>query len=116
MQHQKATGPAADQALSQAPSQAVGEPGRNGARFVALCVFALLALLVVWYAAADRWTPYSGTGAVAGYVAQVAPRVSGPVTEVLVEDNSRVEAGAPLFRIDPTLFEFAVRQAEAELA
>ncbi|SHK11537.1 Barrel-sandwich domain of CusB or HlyD membrane-fusion [Roseomonas rosea] len=93
-----------------------GPAGRSAARSAAIGVFALLALLVVWYAASDRWTPYSGTGAVAGYVAQVAPRVSGPVTEVLVEDNSRVEAGAPLFRLDPTLFELAVRQAEAELA
>jgi len=91
-------------------------PSRNLARFAPLGVLVVLVLLVAWYAMADRWTPYSGTGAVAGYVAQVAPRVSGPVTEVLVEDNSRVEAGAPLFRIDPTLFELSVRQAEAELA
>ena len=89
---------------------------RNPARFAAFAVSALLVLLVVWYAAADRWTPYSGSGAVAGYVAQVSPRVSGPVTDVLVEDNSPVTAGTPLFRIDTTLFDLAVRQAEAELA
>ncbi|RKK03027.1 biotin/lipoyl-binding protein [Pseudoroseomonas wenyumeiae] len=95
-------------------------PVETGSRKPALVtgigVVVLLSCLVGWYAAADRWTPYSGTGAVAGYVAQVAPQVSGPVTEVLVEDNSRVTAGSPLFRIDPTLFELAVRQMEAELA
>ncbi|MCO6416547.1 HlyD family secretion protein [Siccirubricoccus sp. KC 17139] len=116
MQDQEVSQPAADRAPPQEPSQAAVAPRRDGGRLAAVCIAALLALLVAWYAAADRWTPYSGTGAVAGYVAQVAPRVSGPVTEVLVEDNSRVEAGAPLFQIDPTLYEFAVRQAEAELA
>ncbi|WP_424140727.1 HlyD family secretion protein, partial [Roseomonas chloroacetimidivorans] len=111
--------PAEQQRTSDAKEPERPDPSptrRNPARFAALGVFAVLALLVVWYAAADRWTPYSGTGAVSAYVAQVAPRVSGPVTEVLVEDNRRIEAGTPLFRIDATLLELAVRQAEAELA
>lgn len=104
------------EAESPDPAPPTAQPRRNPAAYVTMGVLLLLVLLVGWYAAADRWTPYSGTGAVAGYVERVAPRVSGPVTEVLVEDNSRVEAGSPLFRIEPSLFELAVRQAEAELA
>lgn len=85
-------------------------------RWVGLAVLGILALLVSWYAASDRWTPYSNTATVSAYVAQVAPRVSGPVVEVLVQDNARVKAGEALFRIDPTLYEIEVRRQEAELA
>ncbi|MFZ6765090.1 HlyD family secretion protein [Pseudoroseomonas sp. WGS1072] len=102
--------------LNVVPSPTPASDSRKPALITGIGVAVLLLGLAGWYAAADRWTPYSGTGAVAGYVAQVASQVSGPVTEVLVEDNSHVPAGTPLFRIDPTLYELAVRQMEAELA
>ncbi|MDX7953548.1 HlyD family secretion protein [Lichenihabitans sp. Uapishka_5] len=85
-------------------------------RWVGLTILGVLAALVAWYAVSDRWTPYSNTATVSAYVAQLAPRVSGPVVEVLVQDNARVKAGDELFRIDPTLFEIEVRRTEAELA
>jgi membrane fusion protein (multidrug efflux system) len=46
----------------------------------------------------------------------VAPQLSGRVTEVFVGDNQMVEKGAPLFRIDPESYKFALAQADAALA
>lgn len=83
---------------------------------LALVLLGILAVLVTWYALADHATPYVGNATMSAYVAQIAPRVSGPVIEVLVEDNAQVEAGQPLFRIDPTPYALDVAQAEAQLA
>lgn len=90
--------------------------GSNPAGKIALSVFVVLAALVSWYAVSDRLVPYSSRGSVSAYVAQIAPRVSGQVTKVFAEDNSIVEVGAPLFKIDDRPFQIAVRQAEANLA
>jgi membrane fusion protein (multidrug efflux system) len=49
-------------------------------------------------------------------VVALAPRVAGPVAEVMVADNAHVTAGQPLFRIDDADYRAKVRQAEAELA
>lgn len=45
----------------------------------------------------------------------ISPRVSGPIVEVAVRENEHVEAGAPLFRIDPAPFQIALAEAEARL-
>ena len=57
--------------------------------------------------------PWTRDGRVRADVVQVAPDVSGLVTEVLVEDNQVVKRGDVLFRIDPERFTLALRQAEA---
>lgn len=46
----------------------------------------------------------------------IVPGVSGVVTEVPVEPNTRLKAGDVLFRIDPEPFENAVKAKEAALA
>jgi len=89
---------------------------RNPAWKVALLLVAVLALLVTWYAVSDRLAPHSSRGTVSAYVAQIAPRVAGQVTEVFVEDNTIVDQGQPLFQLDKRLFEIAVRQAEVGIA
>jgi multidrug resistance efflux pump len=88
----------------------------NPARKIALFVILIVVLLVSWYSATDRLVPYSSRGAVAAYVAQIAPRVSGQVTEVIVRDNVIVSAGDALFKIDDRPFLIALRRAEASLA
>ncbi len=50
-----------------------------------------------------------------GHIDAVLPRVSGYVTEVLVQDNQRVSAGQPLLRIDTRDLQAKVDQAEASL-
>ncbi|MBU2550481.1 MAG: HlyD family secretion protein [Proteobacteria bacterium] len=51
-----------------------------------------------------------------GKVFAVSPRVSGYVTEVLVEDNQRVQAGQPLVLLDASEYEVARASARAALA
>jgi multidrug resistance efflux pump len=73
-------------------------------------------LLVVYYAFANRYTPFTNDAYVQAYVIQVAPRVEGQVVRVNVRENQRVEQGALLFEIDPRPYEHKVRQLEANLA
>lgn len=58
--------------------------------------------------------PWTRDGRVKAYVVEVAPDVTGPVTQVYVHDNQQVKAGQPLFEIDPARFELALRQAQAQ--
>ena len=52
---------------------------------------------------------------VAGHITYVSPRIEDVVTEVLVDQNDRVEPGELLVRLDREPFEVAVAQAEASL-
>lgn len=45
----------------------------------------------------------------------LSPRVSGTVTEVLVDPGQRVARGAPLVRLDPTIYEARAAQSEARV-
>jgi multidrug efflux system membrane fusion protein len=46
----------------------------------------------------------------------IAPRVSGPIIKVSVQDNQEVKSGDLLFEIDPADFQLAVDRAKAALA
>lgn len=88
---------------------------KNPAAKISLIVVALLLVLVVLYALTDRMAPSSSRGIVSAHVVQIAPRVSGEVTQVHVDDDAVVQAGEPLFSLDKRPFELAVQQAEANL-
>jgi membrane fusion protein (multidrug efflux system) len=47
-------------------------------------------------------------------VVRVASQVSGPIVRVYVADDDKVGAGDPLFDIDPTLYDAALRNARAQ--
>jgi membrane fusion protein (multidrug efflux system) len=94
-------------------------PRRRGKRRL----LGALALAVLAASAALGTRAYLTRGDVSTDDAQVeadvvalAPRVGGPVAEVLVADNAHVIAGQPLFRIDGADTQARVRQAQAELA
>jgi membrane fusion protein (multidrug efflux system) len=53
---------------------------------------------------------------VSSHVTLVSSRIAGVATEVLVEDNQYVEAGAPLVRVDAEPYQLAVAQRQAALA
>lgn len=91
-------------------------PAANPAKIIALVVIVVVIGLAALYALGDRLAPTSSRGIVSANVVQVAPRVSGEVTAVLVADDAVVQAGDPLFSLDARPFELAVRQAEADLA
>jgi RND family efflux transporter MFP subunit len=60
--------------------------------------------------------PWTRDGHVRADIVQVAPDVSGLVTEVYVKDNAQVHRGQVLFVIDPQRFDLALQQAEATAA
>ncbi|KUJ76130.1 hypothetical protein AVO45_12495 [Ruegeria marisrubri] len=77
---------------------------------------AILVLFLVWYIAADRMTPITGNARVKVVATQIVPRVTGTVTEVLVENGDVVSAGDVLVRIDRRPYEIDREKAEADLA
>ena len=74
---------------------------------------------VAWYAyqafAEYIENPWTRDGQVRGHVIQVAPRVSGMVTNIVVIDNQFVQTGDLLFQLDQEPFEIAIAQADANL-
>ncbi|KAB0567644.1 efflux RND transporter periplasmic adaptor subunit [Brucella pituitosa] len=83
---------------------------------------ALLTLSMVGCAAILSWhlwsfymdAPWTRDAHIRADIVRLAPDVSGPVTEVFVSDNARVEKGTPLFRIETDRFMLALREAEAQ--
>jgi len=57
--------------------------------------------------------PWTRDGQVLAYVVDLAPQVSGRVTEVHVADNQSVKKGDLLYEIEPVDFEIAVANAQA---
>ena len=60
-------------------------------------------------------TPGTVQAAVTTRIVEIAPQVSGRIDKVLVERSVIVEAGTPLFTIDPTLYQARVDELEARL-
>lgn len=83
----------------------------------------LLTLAMVGCAAVLSWhlwsfymeAPWTRDAHVRADIVRLAPDVSGPVAAVLVTDNTRVQKGGSLFRIETDRFEIALREAEAEV-
>ncbi|MCE6075600.1 efflux RND transporter periplasmic adaptor subunit [Agrobacterium vitis] len=59
--------------------------------------------------------PWTRDGRVRADVAEIAPDVTGPVSDVLAKDNQTVRKGDVLFRVDAKRFELALEQAQADL-
>jgi multidrug resistance efflux pump len=78
----------------------------------------MVALAVVLVAALWRTymlAPWTRDGRVLVQVVDVAPEVSGTVTEVPVQDNQFVHKGDVLFVIDPERFRLAIAQAQSQV-
>jgi multidrug resistance efflux pump len=80
-----------------------------------LAIGVLILISLTWYLLADRFTPYTTQARVQGYVVGVAPKVAGVVTRVWVRNNQEVEAGQPLFEIDPSQYRIALDKARSDL-
>ena len=59
--------------------------------------------------------PWTRDGQVRANIIKVAPRVSGPITQVAIKDNQFVHQGDLLFQIDPSTYQVSLAQAEASL-
>jgi membrane fusion protein, multidrug efflux system len=100
---------------------AASAPSRRGLRRWLLAGVAVLALAAAGAFGAPwllhYWTHVSTDDAyVNGHVTYVAPRVTGVVARVLVDDNQFVEEGAPLVELDPEPYRLTVEQRQAALA
>ncbi len=90
---------------------------RKTGTIVLTLIFVIAAFIVgrhLW----DYYTtaPWTRDGHIRADVVQVAPDVSGQITDVNVADNQMVKRGQVLFVIDRARFELALRQAEATVA
>jgi membrane fusion protein, multidrug efflux system len=79
------------------------------------------AVIVAALLAAGAWYHFSGQvttddAQIDGHLTPIAPRVGGTVLAVHVSPNQTVEAGAPLFEIDPRDYEVSLARAEADAA
>jgi multidrug resistance efflux pump len=84
-------------------------------RFWVLLVVGVLVLLVIYYALADIYSPFTTEAYVQAYVVQIAPQVAEKVVRVHVHEGSRVKSGDLLFELDPALFEQRVASLGAKL-
>ena len=87
------------------------DPVRKITKYVLIVV----AILFVWYVAADRIAPWTDQARVQAYVIPIVPQVSGRVVEVNVVKDQVVEPGDVLLKINPSDYELAVESAEAAL-
>lgn len=82
-----------------------------------------LTLIIVAVAALAAWTlyqrylstPWTRDCQIRANVVGIAPRVSGPITQVAVKDNQQVKAGDLLFQIDPADYQARVSVAEGQV-
>ena len=84
---------------------------RKGSLIVGLLILFSLG----WYLLADRFTPFTTQARVQGYVVGVAPKVAGVVTQVWAKNNQAVEEAQPLFEIDPSQYQIALKRAKSDL-
>jgi RND family efflux transporter MFP subunit len=90
------------------------------ARLIRLLVTLIMVAVGAW-AVWHLWdhyelSPWTRDGRVRVNVVQMAPDVSGLVTQVPVHDNEYVKAGALLFQVDTARYALALRQAQATLS
>lgn len=90
-------------------------------RLATRIVVTLIVVALALFAARRLWAhyetdPWTRDGRVRADIVQVAPDVSGLVTQVFVHDNQPVVVGTPLFRVDTPRYRLAVSQAAATVA
>ena len=88
-------------------------PFTKGWKYTVYTIGVIIALYVV--AAIKHYTPSSSEATVTAYITQIAPRVSGHVSEIYVESNTQIKEGDSLFQIDQEPYQYRVEQLEASL-
>src|SRR5271165_1703746 len=80
--------------------------------------FFVIHLLLVFMIGLRFVTPTSANATMVQHTIQLIPRLTQPavVTEVMVQDNTEVKKGQPLFQFDRRPYEDQVAQMEAQLA
>src|SRR5947209_7003775 len=100
------------------PSTTQPEAPNKSSKFKFILMAVLLIAIGVggYFWLNSRGKVSSDDAQVDGHILTVAPKISGTVAEVLVNDNQHVKAGEVILRIDPRDYEAKVAQARASLA
>lgn len=99
-----------------APAEAPPPQPSSSRRFIVIGVILLLVLGAVFFYWRSTFTEDTDDAQVDGNLYQVSSRVTGHVIKVYVDDNQTVQANQLLVEIDPTDYQVALDQAEADLA
>jgi len=94
---------------------------KNSISRLAAQAITALAVLAAIYAARQIWiyyqyAPWTPDGRVRADIVQIAPDVSGIVTQVAAHNDQRVKKGELLFQIDRDRYELTLKESEAALA
>ena len=101
---------------SGAPAPAPPPESNPGRKFIVMGVVLLLVLGAVFFYWRSTFTEDTDDAQVDGNLYQVSSRITGHVVKVYVDDNQTVQAGQLLVETDPTDYQVALEQAEADLA
>ncbi|ARN73185.1 efflux RND transporter periplasmic adaptor subunit [Oceanicoccus sagamiensis] len=83
----------------------------NISAFAGVGVVLISAIVFSWY----TFSPISADARVFRYIIPIVPNVKGQLVEVPVQSMQAMQEGDLLYRIDPTPFEFNVRQLQSQL-
>lgn len=90
---------------------------RSSFKYLAWLVLIAACLMAAkWYWHTATLYPSTDNAYIQANVIQVAPQVSGKVSQVLVEENQVVHKGDVLFKIDARMFQLQAEKAMANLA
>jgi len=95
-----------------AKGQGAKGPVKKGGFIIA----GVIALSLLLYLLADRYTPYTSQARIEGYVVALSPKVPGAVTKMSVRNNQAVKAGQALVEIDASQYRIALDKARSDLA
>jgi membrane fusion protein (multidrug efflux system) len=98
------------------PAPPAKEPANLRRRFIVIGVILLLVLGAIFFYWRSTYTEDTDDAQVDGNLYQVSSRVTGHVIKVYVDDNQQVQSGQLLVEIDPTDYQVALDQAQADLA
>ena len=88
----------------------------SGRKFIIIGIVLLLVVGAIFFYWRSTFTEDTDDAQVDGNLYQISSRVSGQVVKVYVDDNQTVQAGQLLAEIDPTDYQVALDQAQANLA
>ncbi|WP_230351322.1 HlyD family secretion protein [Lelliottia sp. WAP21] len=91
-------------------SPPAGQASRRGV----IMLLVVITVLICWYLAADRLTPYTSQARVQAFVIPVSSEVAGQIQKVYVKDNQRVAPGDPLYALDPEPYDIALAKARSD--
>lgn len=78
-------------------------------------VLILILAGIFWYLHHEKQYPSTDDTYVQAHIVNIASQVSGPITQIFVNNHQLVRQGQPLFRIDVRPYQYALAQADAKL-